>query len=164
MNLPAPAAPERTLMQGFALAFMLSLGVTVSNSFARMAYALVLPSMRADLGWNYTQSGWLNTANAIGYLIGAVLTRVMIRHTGNRSMFVVGVLATALTVLATGLTRVTEQPYGFGETTVWIRATRAPVFDIDGEIAGLVCVIEDISAERAACRQRADAEIGRAHV
>ncbi len=105
MNLPSPAAPERTLLQGFALAFMLSLGVTVSNSFARMAYALVLPSMRADLGWNYTQSGWLNTANAIGYLIGAVLTRVLIRHTGNRSMFIVGVLATALTVLATGLTR-----------------------------------------------------------
>jgi MFS family permease len=105
VNLPSPAAPERTLLQGFALAFMLSLGVTVSNSFARMAYALVLPSMRADLGWNYTQSGWLNTANAIGYLIGAVLTRVLIRHTGNRSMFIVGVLATALTVLATGLTR-----------------------------------------------------------
>jgi predicted MFS family arabinose efflux permease len=97
--------PERTLWQGFALAFLLSLGVTVSNSFARMAYALVLPSMRADLEWNFTQAGWLNTANAIGYLLGAVLTRMVIRHTGNRALFIGGVFLTALSVLATGLTR-----------------------------------------------------------
>jgi PAS domain S-box-containing protein len=67
-------------------------------------------------------------------------------------------------VLATGLTRVTEQPYGFRESTVWIRATRAPVFDIDGEIAGVVCVLEDVSAERAACRQREDAVAGLAQL
>ena len=105
MNLAPNAVPARELLRAYALAFMLSLGVTVSNSFARMAYALVLPSMRDDLVWNYTQAGWLNTANAIGYLIGAVATRVLIRHTGNRALFIVGVLATALSVLATGLTR-----------------------------------------------------------
>ncbi len=84
---------------------MLSLGVTVSNSFARFAYALVLPAMRSELHWNYVQSGWLNTANAIGYLIGAILTRLVIRHTGNRRLFIGGVLLTALCVLATGFTR-----------------------------------------------------------
>ena len=67
-------------------------------------------------------------------------------------------------VLATGLTRVTEQPYAFREATVWIRATRAPVFDIDGEIAGVVCVLEDVSAERAARRQREDAVAGLAQL
>ena len=105
LSLATNALTERTLLRGYALAFLLSLGVTVSNSFARMAYALVLPAMRADLEWNYTQAGWLNTANAIGYLFGAVLTRMVIRHTGNRTLFVVGVLLTALSVLATGLTR-----------------------------------------------------------
>ena len=63
------------MFRAYLLAALLSLGVTVSNSFARFAYALVLPAMRGELGWNYVQSGWLNTANAIGYLIGAILTR-----------------------------------------------------------------------------------------
>ena len=105
MNQDPTASPERSLLTGYALAFLLSFGVTVVNSFARMAYALVLPSMRGDLDWNYTQAGWLNTANAIGYLIGAVLTRLVIARTGNRALFTFGVLLTALAVLATGLTR-----------------------------------------------------------
>ncbi len=93
------------MARGYLLAFALSLGVTVSNSFARFAYALVLPSMRTELDWNYAQAGWLNTANAIGYLLGAVLTRLVIRRTGNRSLFIGGVLLTAVAILATGLTR-----------------------------------------------------------
>ena len=105
MNQTPNPAPERSLLSGYALAFLLSFGVTVVNSFARMAYALVLPSMRSDLDWNYTQAGWLNTANAIGYLIGALLTRLIIVRTGNRGLFIGGVLLTALAMLATGLTR-----------------------------------------------------------
>ncbi len=105
LNSATALSSDRTLAQAYTLAFMLSLGVTVSNSFARMAYALVLPAMRGDLEWNYTQAGWLNTANAIGYLLGAVATRVVIRQTGNRTLFIGGVLLTALAVLATGLTR-----------------------------------------------------------
>ena len=93
------------MLRPYLLAFLLSLGVTVSNSFARFAYALVLPAMRSELGWNYVQSGWLNTANAIGYLTGAIATRLIIRQTGNRRLFIGGVLLTALAVLATGLTR-----------------------------------------------------------
>lgn len=93
------------MARAYLLAFALSLGVTVSNSFARFAYALVLPAMRDELSWTYAQAGWLNTANAIGYLIGALLTRVVIRRTGNRGLFIGGVLVTALAILATGLTR-----------------------------------------------------------
>ncbi len=93
------------MLRAYLIAFLLSLGVTVSNSFARFAYALVLPAMRSELHWNYVQSGWLNTANAIGYLIGAILARLVIRHTGNRRLFIGGVLLTALAVLATGFTR-----------------------------------------------------------
>ena len=93
------------MFRPYLLSFLLSFGVTVSNSFARFAYALVLPAMRSELHWNYVQSGWLNTANAIGYLIGAIVTRLAIRHTGNRRLFIGGVLLTALCVLATGFTR-----------------------------------------------------------
>ena len=44
--------------------FALSLGPAVSNSFARFAYALLLPAMRGDLHWTYAQAGGMNTANA----------------------------------------------------------------------------------------------------
>ena len=52
----------------------LALGLTVTNGFARFAYGLILPAMKEEMGWNYAQAGWLNTANALGYIIGAILT------------------------------------------------------------------------------------------
>lgn len=82
----------------------LSLGPAVSNSFARFAYALVLPAMRADLGWNYSQAGWLNSANAIGYLAGAMFTVRYVSRAGNRRLFSVGMLVTAAALIGTGLT------------------------------------------------------------
>lgn len=91
-------------MNRFALAFFLSLGTVVSNSFARFAYALVLPAMRDELGWNYSESGALNTANALGYLAGAVLTRALVNRVGNRALFMAGLPITALALLGTGLT------------------------------------------------------------
>jgi predicted MFS family arabinose efflux permease len=34
----------------------------------------MLPAMKSEMGWNYAQAGWLNTANALGYVLGAALT------------------------------------------------------------------------------------------
>jgi MFS family permease len=90
--------------RGFLIAFLLSFGPTVSNSFARFAYALVLPAMRADLQLTYSQAGWLNTANAFGYLAGAVLTWLLVRRTGNRLVFGAGMVLTSAALVATGLT------------------------------------------------------------
>ena len=44
----------------------LALGPAVTNGFARFAYGQILPAMRDDLAWNFTQAGWVNTANAVG--------------------------------------------------------------------------------------------------
>ena len=82
----------------------LSLGPAVSNSFARFAYALVLPAMRADLGWNYSQAGWLNSANALGYLAGALFTMRYVSRLGNRRLFSMGMFVTAAALVGTGLT------------------------------------------------------------
>ena len=81
----------------------LALGVTITNGFARFAYGLLLPSMKSEMGWSYAQAGWLNTANAVGYIIGAVLTMVLIRTIPPTRLFVVGLLATTATLLATGM-------------------------------------------------------------
>jgi MFS family permease len=93
------------MTRGFLIALLLSFGPTVSNSFARFAYALVLPSMRTDLALDWSQAGGLNTANAIGYLLGAVLARALVVRTGNRLLFGAGMVITAVALLATGLTR-----------------------------------------------------------
>jgi MFS family permease len=93
------------MARGFLIAFLLSFGPTVSNSFARFAYALVLPAMRTDLALDWSSAGALNTANAIGYLGGALLARLLVRRTGNRVLFGVGMVVTAVALLATGLVR-----------------------------------------------------------
>jgi len=92
------------MVRAFLIAVLLSFGPTVSNSFARFAYALVLPAMRDDLQLSYSQAGWLNTANAIGYLAGAMLTWALVTKTGNRLLFSAGMVLTAGALLATGMT------------------------------------------------------------
>jgi predicted MFS family arabinose efflux permease len=77
--------------------------VTVTNGFARFAYGLILPAMQSDLGWNYAQAGWLNTANALGYIAGAVLTMFLIGRYPAASLFSFGLITTNLALLSTGL-------------------------------------------------------------
>src|SRR5215813_8458808 len=82
----------------------LSLGPAVSNSFARFAYALLLPAMRTDLGLSYSQAGGLNTANALGYLAGALIAARYVSRVGNRHLFYAGMVATVLAIIGSGLT------------------------------------------------------------
>ena len=82
--------------------FGLALGVTVTNGFARFAYGLILPAMKAELGWTYAQAGWLNTANALGYMAGAVLTMILIGRINPSHLFNFGLVTTAVALFATG--------------------------------------------------------------
>lgn len=81
----------------------LALGVTVTNGFARFAYGLILPAMKSELHWTYAQSGWLNTANAMGYIIGAIVTMVLIGRRSPTLLFAFGLISTTIALLATGL-------------------------------------------------------------
>ena len=81
----------------------LALGAAVSLGLARFSYALLLPPMRADLGWSYTTAGAMNTVNAVGYLVGALLApRWLARHDA-RALMLAGMLAAALLLAAHGL-------------------------------------------------------------
>lgn len=82
----------------------LSLGAVVALGFARFSYALLLPPMRADLGWTYAEAGALNTANAAGYVIGALATASIAARLGAHATFLVGLGVTALALLASGTT------------------------------------------------------------
>src|SRR5690606_27453021 len=82
----------------------LSGGAAVAVGFARFAYALILPAMKTDLQLNYAQAGWLNTANALGYLLGALITIAVVARVGNRRLFVGGLALTTLALIANGWT------------------------------------------------------------
>src|SRR5690625_8017564 len=71
-------------------------GTAVTVGFARFGYALILPAMQSSLKLNYTQAGWLNTSNALGYLLGAVLTVILVKRLGNHRLFVAGLIVTTM--------------------------------------------------------------------
>ena len=100
MSLPASSdhpAPQHVIW----LALALSAGAAVSLGITRFAYGLLLPPMRADLGWTYTLAGAMNTVNALGYLLGALLTpRLMQRWGAARVLMVGAALATLFMALS----------------------------------------------------------------
>lgn len=97
-----PPSPRPTVGLGSILG--LSLGAVVALGFARFAYGLLLPPMRADLAWSYAHAGALNTANAAGYVIGALATAAISARLGAGRTFMLGMVVTALALLATGAT------------------------------------------------------------
>ncbi|HEV7578526.1 MAG TPA: YbfB/YjiJ family MFS transporter, partial [Caldimonas sp.] len=94
---------ERRPLPTLAVAAALALGSAVSLGLARFSYALLLPPMRADLGWSYFVAGAMNTVNAAGYLAGALATPAALRRFGARSVFLVGIAVTALALFGHGL-------------------------------------------------------------
>jgi len=88
----------------FVVIAALSLAPAVSNAFARFAYALLLPAMRADLGLSYSQAGALNSANALGYLAGALFAARYVSRYGNRNLFCAGMIAAVAAVIGCGVT------------------------------------------------------------
>lgn len=81
----------------------LVLGVTVTNGFARFAYGLMLPAMQAEMNWNYMQAGWLGTINALGYIVGAVFTMLLVQRFPTKNLFAIGLVTTSVTLFLTGI-------------------------------------------------------------
>ena len=96
-TLGAPAALPATL-----LALALSLGAAVSLGITRFAYGLLLPTMREDLGWSYALAGAMNTANALGYLLGALATPWLLRRQGPERVLLGGALLASLFMACSG--------------------------------------------------------------
>jgi len=90
------------LRRPFLLALAISLGAAVSLGMSRFSYALLLQPMRDDLGWTYLLAGAMNTGNAFGYFLGALLSVALMRRFGAHRMLLAGSLATALFMLLSG--------------------------------------------------------------
>jgi predicted MFS family arabinose efflux permease len=82
----------------------LSTGAAVALGFSRFAYGLLLPAMRADLGWTYVEAGALNTANGAGYIVGALVAAWTANRWGTARGFLAGFLVSVLVLLLTAAT------------------------------------------------------------
>ena len=92
MTTPPAPSPLFSLRGMVLLALALSLAAAISLGVTRFAYSLLLPVMRADLQWSYTIAGAMNTVNAAGYLVGALLMPRLVQHISHERV----VLASAL--------------------------------------------------------------------
>jgi len=84
------------------LALALSLGAAVSLGITRFAYGLLLPPMRDDLLWSYALAGGMNTANAVGYLIGALATPYLLRRWSPSILLMWGAVGASLFMALSG--------------------------------------------------------------
>jgi len=84
------------------LAVSVSMAAAVSLGMTRFAYALLLPPMREDLSWTYTLAGAMNTFNALGYLVGALLTPRALKKWGAVSVLIVGSVTASCLMALTG--------------------------------------------------------------
>jgi predicted MFS family arabinose efflux permease len=91
----APTAPAQPLREVLLTAASLSLAAAVALGLARFSYALLLPPMRADLAWSYFTAGAMNTANAAGYLAGALLAPRLLARLDARRFMLAGVALSA---------------------------------------------------------------------
>ena len=98
---PASSSPP-TLAKLLTLAAALSLGSAVSLGITRFAYGLLLPTMRADLGWSYSLAGAMNTLNAVGYLLGALATPWLLRRSTPVALLVFGSLLASFFMAGSG--------------------------------------------------------------
>src|SRR5690348_1909265 len=99
-NSVKATAPATSSAHAGRLILILSLAPTIGLGIGRFAYSLVLPDMREDLGWSYSAAGFMNTINAVGYLVGALAASRLIQRVG-WSAAIRGGTVTCLAALAT---------------------------------------------------------------
>jgi predicted MFS family arabinose efflux permease len=80
----------------FLTALSLALGSAIALGLARFSYGLLLPVMREDLDWSYLVAGTMNTANALGYFIGALSSPAMMRRMSVHQFFISSAVITGI--------------------------------------------------------------------
>ena len=89
---------------GWGQMVRLALGTASALGLARFAYGLILPAMRSELGWSLAQAGGLTTANALGYLLGALAAAHVAHRLTVAATFRLGMVLTAAALAATAVT------------------------------------------------------------
>ena len=81
-----------------------SIAMFCGLGLGRFAFGMLLPSMSASLGLNYTQSGILGFANLIGYLVAVLLSPLILPRFGTRITGTTSLLLIAVSMLGMAFT------------------------------------------------------------
>lgn len=84
-------------------ALALSLAASIALGMTRFSYGLLMPPMRADLNWSYFLAGAMNSGNALGYFVGALVTPKLMQRLGVWHLLVAGSVIAGLFMLVTGM-------------------------------------------------------------
>lgn len=139
----AQPANQARFARGRAL--RLALGTASALGLARFAFGLLVPSMRAELGWTLSQVGTQTTANGLGYLAGAMVTAPVARRVGAAATFRLGMAAIVVALAASAA----SGDFGF------LLVTRA----VAGLAGALVFITGGVIASRMAAHARSAAPI-----
>ncbi len=108
----------------FLTALSLALGSAIALGLARFSYGLLLPVMREDLDWTYLVAGTMNTANALGYFIGALSSPAMMRRMSVHHFFISSAIITGVFLFLSGCTDQTSLLFIYrviaGIASAWI--------------------------------------------
>ena len=88
---------------GWVVIAMGTLTTIGAHGFGRMAYTLILPSMKDGLHFSYAELGLLGTGNFIGYLSLAIIGGFLASRFGSRVVITFGLILMGLTMILTGL-------------------------------------------------------------
>lgn len=108
----------------FLTALSLALGSAIALGLARFSYGLLLPVMREDLDWTYLVAGTMNTANALGYFIGALSSPAMMKRMSVHHFFISSAIITGVFLFFSGCTDQTSLLFIYrviaGIASAWI--------------------------------------------
>lgn len=85
------------------LAILAGFGAAVGQGFGRFGYSLLLPAMQQELQWTYTQAGMMNSANALGYLVGALAVGPLVDRFRATTVVRISLFAVCISLIATGI-------------------------------------------------------------
>ncbi len=95
------AAPR--VHYGMVVLAMIVLAVFGGLGLARFGYTSILPAMQEGLGLSNTQTGELQSANLVGYLLTAVVAGLLAARFGPRLVIAASLLIVGVAMIATGI-------------------------------------------------------------
>lgn len=108
---------EKKIHYGWIVALS-GVGVLFSClGLGRFSLGMILPSMGSSLSLNYSQMGWIGTANFAGYMAGVIAAGKVASRIGARRSIVLGLFLVALSMICI------SRAQGFMSVTGWYLLT-----------------------------------------